>query len=980
MGTEGARALLGRAAGLTLQTGNLLNWGCLRKKCPATPGEEETLDVLECTVAQAIEKINPEERDELKVSACSALGVAQLDSVIIAPPPLEDGTTLSLEYLQPYWQELESLVQNKKIVAIGTSDLDKTLLEQLYLWAQVKPSSNQVNLASCCVMPPDLTAFAKEFDIQLLTHNDPKAAFTLPALWKSGSVEYVAPLKMFDCKKRPLFVGSAERSTPVTRSMTRRRTKSIHKPEVIQESQFEELEHAETKSDVSDSSEMQITRNENTTVPPAQSVAEPPIDGDVSETESNCSSVSGFQTPLFVRVTRRRQIVIPYQPDTADKKRRDNTSFVNKLSRILDEEISEAESCSSAVSGVQMSVTRTTRSRQSKKKLQPDTVCEAQSGDTSDAESCCLSSPMEPSSTTKRITRSMQMKSQGENTKESEKKIISKDEDLTEDTVKSEPIIISDSRPGELVSDTEDASVVIKGNKEPISPKSKCSSKSATTTQSENTEEVLNDVTPKSLTKVKQSDTKSPVKKTRKNTESIEIDLSEAACGQIQEDHNKVLEREGKLEHMDISLTECMSPKQLLESQGQVTPDENKKIPECKRVNAEANAQQSFTHADKLGKTKRASAVSSLPKDVAVAQRTDSIDKGRVLEIDADSGEDQIKEYEVSHSCERSSTGNDSVALFLSNSESEESENSDVEDIDTVDENLCYKKSDGGTPSLSESLKNSSLHVEGLFAIDTEPGMSSSQKYYLDEVDQDSDAESKHEGSEKAEESDLEDTEEELIDENDKDEDDDLLNNNIDVLHLSSSIDPGLNIKKLGGLYISFDTKKQKPKPSVIEQLKGKKKAQLLQKSVITPDFEKKECVPPLRESLHQLKKQRRAEREKTAGDGWFGMKAPEITSELKNDLKVLKMRASLDPKHFYKKNDRDGLPKYFQVGTVVDSPIDFYHSRIPKKQRKRTIVEELLADSEFRRYNKKKYQEIMSEKAAFAAGKRNRKKKKFHN
>lgn len=42
---------------------------------------------------------------------------------------------------------------------------------------QVKPSSNQVNLASCCVMPPDLTAFAKEFDIQLLTHNDPKGVY-----------------------------------------------------------------------------------------------------------------------------------------------------------------------------------------------------------------------------------------------------------------------------------------------------------------------------------------------------------------------------------------------------------------------------------------------------------------------------------------------------------------------------------------------------------------------------------------------------------------------------------------------------------------------------------------------------------------------------------------------------------------------------------------------------------------------------------
>lgn len=55
-------------------------------------------------------------------------------------------------------------------------------------------------------------------------------------------------------------------------------------------------------------------------------------------------------------------------------------------------------------------------------------------------------------------------------------------------------------------------------------------------------------------------------------------------------------------------------------------------------------------------------------------------------------------------------------------------------------------------------------------------------------------------------------------------------------------------------------------------------------------------------------------ERQKTAGNGWFGMKAPELTDELKNDLKALKMRASMDPKRFYKKNDRDGFPKYFQV------------------------------------------------------------------
>ncbi|NWH43289.1 TDIF2 protein, partial [Fregata magnificens] len=714
---------------------------------------------------------------------------------------------------------------------------------------------------------------------------------------------------------------------------------------------------------------------------------EPKADGDVSETESNCSAASGLQTPLIIRVTRRRQIVVPYQPDSPGKKRHDKTAFLNKLSRILDDDdISEAESCSSAVSGVQMpDVTRTTRRRRSKKKLQPDTVCEAQSEDISDAESCCLSSHMEPPITTKRITRSMQMKSQAENTKQTEEgnRIVSEDVNLIEDTVKSELVIISDSRPAaELVSDTEDASSIIDGNKEPNSPKSKRSSKSVNTIRSEDVEEeVLNDVTPSSLTKMKQSDTESPGKKAIKNTQCVGVDDSEEACGQIREEHSKILVREGKLEHMDLSLTDCMSPKQFLESQGQTTPNESKKIPECKRADAEADAQQSFTCADKLRKGEQASAVSSPQKDTAVAQRTDSVGGHRMLEIGVDGGEDQIGQYaeSVSHSSERSSTGNESVALFLSKNESDESENSDV--ADTVEENLCYKGADERTASLNKSLKTSSLHAEGLFVIDTEPGMSSSQKYYLDQVDQDSDAETKHEGSEKGEESsDLEEAEEELIDEDEKDEDDDLLKSKIDVLHLSSSIDPGLNIKKLGGLYISFDAKKQKPRSSVMKQLKEKKKDQLLQKSMITPDFEKKECVPPFRESLHQLKKQRRAEREKTTGDGWFGMKAPEITSELKNDLKVLKMRASLDPKHFYKKNDRDGLPKYFQVGTVVDSPIDFYHSRIPKKQRKRTIVEELLADSEFRRYNKKKYQEIMSEKAAFAAGKRNRKKKKFHN
>lgn len=51
-----------------------------------------------------------------------------------------------------------------------------------------------------------------------------------------------------------------------------------------------------------------------------------------------------------------------------------------------------------------------------------------------------------------------------------------------------------------------------------------------------------------------------------------------------------------------------------------------------------------------------------------------------------------------------------------------------------------------------------------------------------------------------------------------------------------------------------------------------------------------------------------------TAGAGWFGMPATEMTKELRQDLLVLKNRAALDPKRFYKRQDTLALPKFFQV------------------------------------------------------------------
>lgn len=62
----------------------------------------------------------------------------------------------------------------------------------------------------------------------------------------------------------------------------------------------------------------------------------------------------------------------------------------------------------------------------------------------------------------------------------------------------------------------------------------------------------------------------------------------------------------------------------------------------------------------------------------------------------------------------------------------------------------------------------------------------------------------------------------------------------------------------------------------------------------------------------------RQKERAKTKGRSWFDMSAPEMTEEKKNDLLVLQMRKTLDPKQFYKAPDIKAFPKYFQVSSYL--------------------------------------------------------------
>ena len=98
-----------------------------------------------------------------------------------------------------------------------------------------------------------------------------------------------------------------------------------------------------------------------------------------------------------------------------------------------------------------------------------------------------------------------------------------------------------------------------------------------------------------------------------------------------------------------------------------------------------------------------------------------------------------------------------------------------------------------------------------------------------------------------------------------------------------------------------------------------------------------------------------------TVGKGWFDMKPMKVDEKLKRDIKIIQMRNYLDPKRFYKNPDKIG--KVLHVGTVVEGPDEYLSSRLTGRERKQTIVEEILGDSQLKDYAKRKYNEIQFEK-----------------
>ncbi len=67
-------------------------------------------------------------------------------------------------------------------------------------------------------------------------------------------------------------------------------------------------------------------------------------------------------------------------------------------------------------------------------------------------------------------------------------------------------------------------------------------------------------------------------------------------------------------------------------------------------------------------------------------------------------------------------------------------------------------------------------------------------------------------------------------------------------------------------------------------------------------------------------------------------------------------------------------------MGTVVAGAGDHYSGKLTRKERKKTLVEEVLADEEAVKYAKRKYDEISEDRQAGAKGSRKMKKKNKRN
>jgi len=83
-----------------------------------------------------------------------------------------DGAPEDNDTMITTWRTLEKLHAEGLVSKLGIAEFGCTRLEKFLPLTTVKPSVDQINVRDCCVVPKPLILYAKQKQIELLTHND----------------------------------------------------------------------------------------------------------------------------------------------------------------------------------------------------------------------------------------------------------------------------------------------------------------------------------------------------------------------------------------------------------------------------------------------------------------------------------------------------------------------------------------------------------------------------------------------------------------------------------------------------------------------------------------------------------------------------------------------------------------------------------------------------------------------------------------
>ena len=77
-----------------------------------------------------------------------------------------------IETMVTTWRSLEKLHAEGLVSKLGIAEFGVARLTKFLEQTKIKPSVNQINVRDCCVVPKPLILYAKQQQIELLTHND----------------------------------------------------------------------------------------------------------------------------------------------------------------------------------------------------------------------------------------------------------------------------------------------------------------------------------------------------------------------------------------------------------------------------------------------------------------------------------------------------------------------------------------------------------------------------------------------------------------------------------------------------------------------------------------------------------------------------------------------------------------------------------------------------------------------------------------